>query len=41
MYNKRNVRLDAWIIQTMNQDYDFDDENYEHDGKENDLTYTQ
>ncbi len=34
MYNKRSVRLDAWIIQTMDQDYGFDDEDYEHDGKE-------
>jgi hypothetical protein len=32
--NKRNARLDAWIIQTMDQDYDFDDEDYEHDDKE-------
>jgi hypothetical protein len=34
MYNKANARLDAWIIQTMDQDYDFDDEDYEHDDRE-------
>ncbi len=34
MYNKRSVQLDAWIIQTMDQDYGFDDENYQHDGRE-------
>jgi hypothetical protein len=31
MYNKRNVQLDALIIQTRDQDYDFYDEDYEND----------
>ncbi len=34
MYNKENVQLDALINQTMDQDYDFDDEDYENDEKE-------
>ena len=34
MYNKPNVQLDALIIQTMDLDYDFDDEDYENDDKE-------
>ena len=34
MYNRTNVRLDALIVQTRDQDSDFDDEDYEHDDKE-------
>ncbi len=32
--NKGNARLDALIIQTMDQDCNFDDEDYEHDDRE-------
>ncbi len=34
MCNRRNVQLDALIIQTMDLDYDFYDEDYESDDKE-------
>ena len=34
MYNKENAQRDALINQTMDQDYDFDDEDYENNDKE-------
>ena len=32
--NRKNVQLDAWKVQTMDQDFDFDDEDYENVDKE-------